>query len=119
MTARTMSRRFACFSLSFVATFLAHGPAPAHAATLHVPSGYATIQAAIDAAASGDTVLVAAGTYAENLVMKSGVVLRSEMGRDATEIQASATASGALSFTGLIVKVTATILESVLPSFAL
>ena len=35
----------------------------AHAATLNVPTQYATIQAAVNAAASGDTVLVAAGTY--------------------------------------------------------
>jgi len=38
-------------------------PSLAHAATLNVPAQYATIQAAVNAAASGDTVLVAAGTY--------------------------------------------------------
>ena len=38
-------------------------PALAQAATLTVPAQYTTIQAAINAAASGDTVLVAAGTY--------------------------------------------------------
>lgn len=37
--------------------------APAAAATLNVPAQYATIQAAIDASANGDTVLIGDGTY--------------------------------------------------------
>ncbi|MDB5432933.1 MAG: type secretion C-terminal target domain, partial [Caulobacter sp.] len=47
------------------------------ASTLLVGSGgFATIQAAVNAAHSGDTILVAAGTYAENVVIAtSGVTL--------------------------------------------
>ena len=37
--------------------------------------GYATIQAAINAAANGDTIMVAAGSYAENLVVDKGVTI--------------------------------------------
>ncbi len=75
---------------------------PAAAVTLRVPSEYPTINAALYAAAFGDTVLVAAGTYTEpetrqvdigtgGLItvtslafMKDGVVLTSEDGPEAT-----------------------------------
>ncbi len=65
-------------------------PLEGAATTWNVPSGVATIQAAIDSAAAGDTVLVACGTYtwsvegsgdADGLIhMKSGVCLRSATG---------------------------------------
>lgn len=47
------------------------------AATLEVPGEHATIQAAIDAAAPGDLVLVSPGTYHEQLVLKENVTVRS------------------------------------------
>lgn len=54
----------------------------AKATTLHVPLQYPTIQAGLDAASPGDTVLVACGSYEEHEIeMKSGVCLRSETGK--------------------------------------
>ena len=58
------------------------------AATIHVPADQPTIQAGINAAANGDTILVASGTYVENIDFSGkAVVLRSEAGRDFTFIE--------------------------------
>ena len=51
-------------------------PALAAAATWRVPADYSTIATALSVAASGDTVLVAPGTYVEDLELVSGVTLR-------------------------------------------
>ncbi|MCP4546303.1 MAG: hypothetical protein GY835_07545 [bacterium] len=67
--------RFAAFVFCMVLT-----TACVHGATLHVPSEYPGIQNGLDAAAAGDTVLVASGTYFEHLIMKSDVTLRGETG---------------------------------------
>jgi len=56
---------------------------------LDVPSTYATIQAAIDAASAIDTVVVASGTYYENITLKDGVIVTSDAGRAATTISSS------------------------------
>lgn len=55
-------------------------------ATLHVPGSYATIQAAINAANPGDTILVAAGIYVENLNITKWVTI-SGVGTDLVILQ--------------------------------
>jgi parallel beta-helix repeat protein len=61
------------------------GAATASAATLHVPADLPTIQAAIDAAQDGDSILVAPGTYLENLALwDKDITLESESGAEAT-----------------------------------
>src|SRR5215475_2057941 len=44
---------------------------PAGAAAIRVPADYPTIQAAVDAAASGDEIRIAAGTYTEQVMITS------------------------------------------------
>jgi hypothetical protein len=61
--------------------------------TRAVPAQYETIQAAIDAANVGDTVLVKAGVYQEALRFKDGVQLRGE-NRDTTIVRFSSPPTG-------------------------
>ncbi|UCG45484.1 MAG: right-handed parallel beta-helix repeat-containing protein, partial [Candidatus Bathyarchaeota archaeon] len=49
---------------------------PANAATLRVPLEYPTIQAAVNAAASGDIIEVDAGTYFENVIVNQTVTIQ-------------------------------------------
>ena len=47
------------------------------ASTINIPTDYTTIQAGINASVDGDTVLVAQGTYSENLILANEIVLTS------------------------------------------
>ena len=50
----------------------------ADAAVLRVPRDHKSIQAAIDASISGDTILVAPGSYQERIRLKPGITLRGD-----------------------------------------
>lgn len=61
-----------------VGVWIVSGATFSWAAVVRVPQDRKTLQAAIDAAAAGDTVVVSAGTYKERIRLKAGVVLRSD-----------------------------------------
>ena len=72
----------------FVVAFLfaATLPVAATATTIHVPADKPTIQAAIDGAANGDTVLVSDGTYTENIDFKGKAITVKSVNGPATTI---------------------------------
>jgi hypothetical protein len=60
------------------------------AATIHVPGDYTTIQDAVDAAAAGDEVVLAAGIYTDSFTFKEDhVLVRSADGPAATTLDGS------------------------------
>ncbi len=65
------------FRVVFAALLVSPAASVVLAETLRVPQDYKSIQSAINAAQSGDTVLVNAGTYRERLRLQRGVSLKS------------------------------------------
>ncbi len=80
----TLRRTLRLIAISVLAVLVA----PAHAATLNVGPGqtYTTIQAGINAANNGDTVLVAPGTYYENIDFKGKAITVSSSGGASTTV---------------------------------
>ena len=67
-------------------------PSPSGTTTLNVPAQYKTIQAAINAAKVGDTVVVARGTYTENIDFEGkAIVVTSQSGPETTIIDGGGT----------------------------
>lgn len=84
---RCDARRLVPALAAVILALLTHGRATA--GTLDVPTQYATIQSAIDAAQEGDVIRVGPGSYRESLLFRGrGVELRSTDGPEATVIQA-------------------------------
>ncbi|HAK60828.1 MAG TPA: hypothetical protein DCO77_10665 [Nitrospiraceae bacterium] len=82
-------RLFVLAGVLLSALFLSTG---AEAATHYVPDDYGTIQAAVNAAAVGDTVLVRPGTYHEHVAINDKTItLKSTDGPSATIIDGSNT----------------------------
>lgn len=65
-------------------------------ATRNVPSRYATIQAAVDAAIAGDVVNIAAGTYAEKVLISGKTNLTIQGAGDSTLIEYTDTGTAAI-----------------------
>jgi parallel beta-helix repeat protein len=65
------------------------GKVEASPATIYVPDNYPTIQAAVNAADPGDTIIVRDGTYAENVDVDKGyLTIESENGAETTVVEA-------------------------------
>jgi parallel beta-helix repeat protein len=78
------------FCLSLVAVVAPPVASPARAATIWYVNPGASIQAAVDAASRGDTIIVRDGTYIENVdVTKDHLTIRSENGAESTIVQAA------------------------------
>jgi len=62
---------------------------PPIASFTYVPDDYPTIQAAVNAASAGDTIIVRNGTYNENVKVNKRLTIRCENGSDSTIVQAA------------------------------
>ncbi|MCK4512000.1 right-handed parallel beta-helix repeat-containing protein [bacterium] len=80
-----------------VLSVLVLAPARGTSAVIYVPSEQPTIQAGVNAAAVGDTVIVAPGIYSESVLLYGGpITLRSQAGPAITIIDATAFSQGIL-----------------------
>lgn len=84
-----MRQKIATFLAVFLLLALDSAITPLHAATIHVPGDYKTIQEAVNNASSGDFILVGDGEYSENVIVKKTVILKSANGPAKSLIRAA------------------------------
>ena len=66
----------AAAALVLVACFLIAAPHAVAGTTIRVPEDYSSIQAAVDAASSGDVIDIAPGTYRETITIDRSITVR-------------------------------------------
>lgn len=88
-----MRQKTGIFTAAFIAVFILLAIDPPgkrlHAATVHVPDDYRTVQEAVNKAEPGDFVIVGDGEYPENVIVKKPVVLKSANGPSKSVIKAA------------------------------
>jgi hypothetical protein len=106
--------RFAPFAVRAVGSILLLTASALAGKVIHVPADQPAIQAAINAAANGDTVLVAPGTYNEQInFLGKTIVVRSQGGNKVTTIDGASVAGPVVRF------VSGETLKSVLQGFTI
>ncbi len=73
-------QKIAVFLVIFMPLLM--GRSAAWGKALEVPREFKTISGALEAASYGDEIIVAPGTYKENLILKKGIILRSKGSND-------------------------------------
>jgi parallel beta-helix repeat protein len=71
------------------AYFIGDGAQPPTVSFTYVPDDYPTIQAAVNVASAGDTIIVRDGTYNENVKVNKRLTIQSENGANCTIVQAA------------------------------
>jgi len=76
-------------TLTVLALVLVGGLGYVSAATINVPADQPTISAAVAAASAGDVIVVAPGTYSENVTVNKSLTIRSSGGKGVTTVTGS------------------------------
>jgi parallel beta-helix repeat protein len=81
--------KYIVLAITIISSLILLTPDIALAATITVPDDYPSIQAAVDSASDGDTIIVKDGSYSENLDVSKQLTIRSENGVESTTVTAA------------------------------